>query len=93
MNGEIAMLKNYMEFVVEDILPIVLKEREIKCDCLICLDDISAITLNNLKPMYGVSEKGILYNKLNELNNQFKADVIREIMRAMQMVEKKPSHK
>ena len=86
------MLKNYMEIVVEDVLVGILKEHKLKCNCERCLADVKALALNNLKPIYVVSEKGILYTKLNELNNQFKADVIREIISGINMVEEKPSH-
>ncbi|MGO1469746.1 MAG: late competence development ComFB family protein [Tissierella sp.] len=86
------MLKNYMEIVVEDVLPDLIKEHKLKCDCQICIEDIKAITLNNLKPMYIVSHKGIVYSKLNELNNQFNADTVRGIMDAIKKVEENPRH-
>lgn len=86
------MLKNYMEIVVEDVLPKVLKQRELKCDCEICIADIKAIALNNLKPMYIASDKGIVYTKLNELNNQFNADTVRNLMDAIKIVEENPRH-
>lgn len=86
------MLKNYMEIVVEDVLPKVLKQHELKCDCEICIADIKAIALNNLKPMYIASDKGIVYTKLNELNNQFNADTVRNLMDAIKLVEENPRH-
>lgn len=86
------MLKNYMEIVVDEVFPSVIEEHELKCDCERCIADIKALTLNDLKPMYVVSEKGVLYTKLNELSNQFKADVWTSLMRAIEKVEKKPSH-
>lgn len=86
------MLKNYMEIVVEEILPSVIQEHKLKCDCERCMEDIKAITLNGLKPMYVVSDKGILYTKLNELSNQFRADVVCSLMIAIKKVEDRPSH-
>lgn len=86
------MLKNYMEIVVENVLPSILKEHELKCSCTTCIEDIKAITLNNLKPMYVVSDKGIVFTKLNELNNQFNADTVRNIMNAIKIVEADPRH-
>nr|WP_300003476.1 late competence development ComFB family protein [Tissierella sp.] len=86
------MITNYMEIVVEDILASVLKEHKLACDCEICIADVKAITLNNVKPMYVVSNKGLMYNKLNELNMQFKADVVAQLMNSIKIVEAKPSH-
>lgn len=86
------MLKNYMEIVVDDTLKEMLKTKDLKCDCDRCILDIKAMTLNNLKPTYIVSEKGILYTKLNEFNSQFRTDVIRELMKAIGIVEENPNH-
>ena len=90
--GAYKFITNYMEIVVDDILASVLRERKPNCGCQTCMDDIKAITLNNLKPMYVVSNKGLMYNKLNELNMQLKADVMCQIMKAVKKVEDKPSH-
>lgn len=86
------MLKNYMEIVVEELLPSVLQGHKLKCDCDRCIEDIKAITLNALEPKYVVSEKGVLYTKLNEFSSQFKADVVRSMMVAIGKVEERPSH-
>lgn len=86
------MLKNYMEIVVDDTLKEMQKTKDLKCDCDRCILDIKAMTLNNLKPTYIVSEKGILYTKLNEFNSQFRTDVIRELMKAIGIVEENPNH-
>ncbi len=86
------MLKNYMEIVVHDMLPSILEREELECQCEICIEDIKAIALNNLKPMYVVTEKGILYSKLNEFSAQFKTDVIRKITIAIEKVRKNPRH-
>lgn len=86
------MVQNYMEIVLDDVLKDVLKQYKLKCSCERCLEDIKAITLNNLKPIYVASDKGILYTKLNDLSVQFKADVICQIMGAIKTVEEKPRH-
>lgn len=86
------MLKNYMEIAVEMVLNDILKEKELKCRCEKCLNDIKAIALNNLKPMYVVSDEGVLFTKLHELSIQFKADIIRELAMAIKMVGDNPRH-
>ena len=86
------MLKNYMEIAVEIILADIMKKEKLKCKCEQCLNDIRAITLNNLKPMYVVTDKGIVYTKIKELNTQFRADIIRELTMAIKNVEDNPRH-
>ena len=87
------MLKNYMEDVVENLLPDALNGYDRMCRCSKCINDIKALALNNLKPFYFTSEKGEVYNKLNELEIQFGADVLRELTKAIEIVSKKPHHK
>ena len=86
------MVKNYMEVLVEEHLSDVIKEEEHIKDCKKCQEDIQAIALSNLKPMYVVTEKGNLYAKLNEFSLQFKSDVLRELVRALEKVSEKPQH-
>lgn len=86
------MVKNYMEIVVEHLLPLVLEEYKDICICEKCIDDIKAIALNNLKPLYVVSERGELYTKVNELKIQFKIDTITAITEAINIVTKNPKH-
>ncbi|MBV1821364.1 late competence development ComFB family protein, partial [Coprococcus sp. MSK.21.13] len=52
------MIKNYMEVIVDDLFPTIVDEYMDICKCDKCIDDIKAIALNNLEPIYVVSEKG-----------------------------------
>ena len=54
--------------------------------------DIAAIALNNLKPRYVVTEKGALYGKLDTLDYQFDADLVKEVIKAINIVVNKPHH-
>lgn len=87
------MIKNHMEGVVERLLPDVLKGYTDICKCDQCIDDIKAIALNGLKPLYIATSKGEVYSKVNELEAQFKTDAIREITKAIEIVSKNPNHK
>lgn len=87
------MVKNYMEDIVDLILPSVIKGYKDVCSCSECLEDIKAITLNHLKPHYVATDKGEVYTKLNELVIQFRADIIKEIVMAMEKVNGNPRHK
>ncbi|KAA8675388.1 late competence development ComFB family protein [Clostridium sp. WLY-B-L2] len=84
------MVKNYMEDVVDKLLPEVLKNYDNICKCPKCIDDIKAIVLNNLKPRYISTEKGLLYTKINELSREFNTNVIKEIALAINIVSENP---
>lgn len=88
----VKMIRNYMEYIVEENLPLVLDKYPGICKCEKCTDDIKAIALNNLKPLYVVTEKGAIYSRLNELNQQFKTDIISELTQAIEVVSKNPKH-
>ncbi|WP_343216140.1 late competence development ComFB family protein [Clostridium mobile] len=87
-----TMIKNYMEAMVENLLPSTLNKYSDICKCEKCVDDIKAIALNNLKPLYVVTEKGNIFVKTNELNIQFKADVLGALTRAIEIVSENPKH-
>ncbi|HCW72972.1 MAG TPA: competence protein ComFB, partial [Clostridiaceae bacterium] len=57
------MLKNHMEVLIENHLPSLIKETSHVRNCEKCQNDIQAIALNNLKPMYIMSDKGMIYTK------------------------------
>ncbi|MFU0800291.1 MAG: late competence development ComFB family protein [Xylanivirga thermophila] len=86
------MIKNYMELVVDHLLPTVLEKYPNICTCDQCMEDIKAMALNHLKPMYVVTQKGNIYAKLNELEAQFKADTLKAITQAVEVVSKNPNH-
>lgn len=86
------MVSNYTEIAIDNILPDVLKKYNNVCKCQKCIDDIKAIALNNLKPIYTVTEKGSIYARLNELNAQFITDAITELVRAIEIVSESPHH-
>jgi competence protein ComFB len=86
------MIKNYMEEVVDVLLPDLLKEYNNICTCEKCIEDIKAIALNRLKPCYVVTRKGLLYTKIDEMAIQFKADVFNELTKAIISVTNNPKH-
>lgn len=86
------MLKNYMEEVVNFLLPTVLDKYDNICKCEDCIQDIKALALNNLKPLYVVTEKGNIYAKVRELSTQFRADTVKVLTEAVEVVCKNPRH-
>jgi competence protein ComFB len=85
-------LQNYTEIMIDHLLGSVLSNYSDICKCEICLLDIKAIALNNLPPRYVVTEKGELYKKVEELDTQINADVIRVITKAIEQVKNNRRH-
>lgn len=86
------MLKNYTEDIVDDVLQDLLHEYDFICKCEKCILDIKALALNELRPKYVVTDKGEVYTKLNELNHQFRTDVLTKLIKAIDIVHKNPRH-
>lgn len=86
------MIKNYMEDAVNHLLPSILNEYNDICKCSKCIEDIKAMALNKLKPLYSVTDKGTLYLKVDEMQQQFKTDVMQQIIKSIEVVSKNPKH-
>ncbi len=86
------LIKNYMEEAVQNTMDEILAHREDICKCERCLMDIKALALNHLPPKYVVTRKGYVYTKVNELINQFRADITVAVTRAIRVVREKPRH-
>lgn len=86
------MVKNYMEKIVEDMLPDILRSYVEICKCEKCINDIKCITLNNLKPAYFDSGMGSVFLKVDELKIQYKTDIITQVTKAIEIVSKNVRH-
>lgn len=89
------MIINYMEEIVKNYLNHILQNdltyADI-CKCEHCIDDIMAKTLNNLKPYYITTKRGEVYAEYSSLETQHHAEVISEVIRAIEFVSIKPNH-
>jgi competence protein ComFB len=85
-------IQNYMEDVVQDELELLLSERDNICKCQKCKYDMMVLALNHLPPQYVITNRGRLYTKLNEQEAQFKADVVKELTKAITKVSRNPQH-
>lgn len=86
---------NYMEDVVDLVLPRILMEDKYRnqCVCEQCINDVKAIALNNLKPRYIATEKGSVLSKANMFTVQSEIDVTKALVEAMEKVNKIPKHR
>ena len=84
-------LKNFMEEIVLNQMKTVLRDVDI-CQCEKCRLDVAAIALTDLPARYVVTDKGILFSRIDSLYQQSEIEVTSAIMRAVQIVQKKPLH-
>lgn len=83
---------NYMEDMVKEHLDELLSKRDDICKCQKCKFDMMVWALNRLPPKYVITAKGRIYTKLAEQAIQFKADVVRELAKAIIKVSKNIQH-
>lgn len=84
------ILFNITEKIVLKKLNAILKRMNC-CRCDRCKQDIIAIALNNLKPMYIVATKGEIEQKIEALKDTG-SKVITEVIKAILIVRKSPRH-
>lgn len=89
------MIINYMEKVVEEYLDKILSDPiyDSVCKCEQCRDDIMAKALNKLQPFYITTKTGEVFAEYSKLEIQNQAELIKEVINAIQFVSAKPNHK
>lgn len=85
-----AILYNITENLVINKIDATLKKMKC-CRCDRCKEDIVAIALNNLKPMYIVATKDDIEQKINEMKDSGN-EVTTEVIKAVLTVRKNPRH-
>jgi len=85
-----VILYNVIEKLVLNKLDATLKKMNC-CRCDRCKEDIIAIALNNLKPMYIVATKEEINQKIEELG-ELSSEVTTEVIKAVLTVRKNPRH-
>lgn len=89
------MIANYKEVLVRNYLDHALKNESSYanvCKCETCYDDIMAKALNNLKPYYITTKKGEVFAEYSSLETQHQAEVISEVIKAIEFVLKHKNH-
>lgn len=89
------MVINYAEICVKKFLDNILKtdpNYSNICKCEHCIDDIMAKALNNIKPFYITSKTGEVYAEYSSLELQNNAEVIKEVIKAIDYVSKQRRH-
>ena len=84
--------KNYMEDAVAHMLNRVAPKYPDVCMCERCSTDMMMIALNNLPPRYVSTHKGAVLQRAKEMELQYEVELLTEVMRAVQIVAKRPHH-
>ncbi|HEC79612.1 MAG TPA: competence protein [candidate division WOR-3 bacterium] len=84
--------ENYIEKIVREELKKLYEKDETLCKCDKCFQDIMTLTLNNLPPMYVSSDVGHIVTMYNLTKDQLQAQVMVELLKAVEQVKKSPKH-
>jgi competence protein ComFB len=85
-------IKNVNEELLWDRLAVLLTDYSLACSCDKCQADIVAYALNELKPNYATSQKGLTLIKQNAIDLQLHVDMISALSRAIMAVSNNPRH-
>lgn len=84
---------NAMEPIVADMFENhFLKPELMKCACDKCKLDVLLLALNHLPPRYTSTQAGEAYIKAQYMEPQLQSDVLQELARAVQVIERNPNH-
>ncbi|MCM1149510.1 MAG: late competence development ComFB family protein, partial [Butyricicoccus sp.] len=62
------------------------------CQCKRCLEDVKALTLNNLPPKYVVLADGERVPRLTVYETRYSSDITSELLKACELVATRPHH-
>ncbi len=82
---------NVMQILVEEQAPKYIRLTG-TCQCPRCVNDVKAITLNNLPSKYVVMEQGDMIPRLTIYEGRFSSDIIAQLMNACKIVSDTPHH-
>ena len=84
-------LVNVMESIVDEKLELMLRDEHC-CKCERCIEDMKAMSLNQLPSKYVSTHNGELFSKLSSLMRQNTIDINVAVSYAIKVVSEKPSH-
>jgi competence protein ComFB len=83
---------NYIEKIVRDEFQKLCAKDKTICKCDNCYQDIMTLTLNNLPAMYVTTDIGHIMTMYNLNKDQLQAQVMVELIKAIEKVKKSPRH-
>ncbi|MDD2432770.1 MAG: late competence development ComFB family protein [Clostridia bacterium] len=85
-------LINYTLKWVWEVMDEVLPQYPDICKCERCRHDIAAFAANRLAPFYAVSRQGSVITKTKLLSQQSRAEILAEVIKAIETVNKNPHY-
>lgn len=82
---------NVMQVLVEEKASVYTKMFGL-CQCKRCLEDVKALTLNNLPPKYVVLAEGDRIPRLTVYEGRFSSDITSQLLQACKFVQQRPHH-
>ena len=82
---------NVMQVLVEEKAPKYVQMFGL-CSCERCMEDVKALTLNNLPPKYVVLERGDMIPRLTVYEGKFSSDITAQLLQACKLVMERPHH-
>jgi len=82
---------NVMQVLVEEKAPKYVKMYGL-CQCKRCLEDVKALTLNNLPPKYVVLAEGDRVPRLTVYEGRYSSDITAQLLHSCQAVMNRPHH-
>lgn len=82
---------NVMQVLVDEKAPKYIRMFGL-CDCKRCLEDVKALTLNNLPPKYVVIDQSDRVPKLTFYEGKYSSDITAQLLKACQKVSERPHH-
>ncbi|MFC5471387.1 late competence development ComFB family protein [Cohnella suwonensis] len=64
----------------------------LKCGCEKCRVDVLSLTLNRVPPRYTSTQAGEAFVKALYQDSQLQSDILRELAKAVQVIEEHPNH-
>lgn len=80
------------ELVFMELRNVIDEEKVNFCRCKLCIQDIAAIALNNLRPKYSSNKIERNYMKHQNYRYNSSDEVKNEVYRAIDLVNKRPHH-
>jgi len=92
MSDKEQKFENYIEKIVREELRNLHQRDKSICKCDNCYQDIMTLTLNNLPAMYVTTDVGHIMTMYHLSKDQLQAQVLVELLKAIEKVKKNPRH-
>lgn len=84
------MITNAMEKIMLDLLDEYKDKLQLTCTCNECMDDIIALTLNNVQPRYVTNKEKIMYIKASYVDKQEMTSLVVKLAECAKIVSDRP---